>query len=351
MKNNLTCMNLSGTVGEILVANERVWIHQLLEDNPGLFDGFLAQSDEKIFKTMWHGEFPGKLLTGIAQTYLLRNDAQTKAVGERMVALFRQAQEPCGYLGPWPEHVRFDKDLPSCFDTEIWGKWDTWGQYHCIYGLYRWYQVTANPEALAIAVKALDHIYAYFIEGKKSFADQKWAECNFAVGHAFALFYEETGDERYLRAAEYIVKQDWKTQYFDFYTKSVLACDWLDAALEGVPFYASNQPRWESLYSLETLAVLYRITGEAVYKDAMDSLWWGMVRTDRHNTGSFGTGEGATGNPYGAGSETCNTVAWMAFSTDYLKLTGKACVADELELSLYGKPPLLYTSTISDGRF
>ena len=123
--------------------------------------------------------------------------------------------------------------------------------------------------------------------------------------------------------------------YHDFYTNSTLACNWLEAALDGIPFCHSPQKRWESLYTLTSLYTLYRIMGKQQYADAMESLWWGIVQYDRHNTGSFGTGEGATGDIYGTGSETCNTVAWMTFSTEYLKLSRNSYVADELELSLF----------------
>lgn len=331
LRNYITNMNLGGDVGAVLAANEASWIHKILADNPGLFDGFLNQRDGRIFKTMWHGEFPGKLLTGIAQTYLLHRDEETRKVGDAFVDYLKQSQEKDGYLGPWNERQRFEADVT---DTNL-GKWDTWGQYHCIYGLYRWYQVTGNQDALDVAIRALDHIYEHFIVGEVSIAAQNWAECNLAIGHAFAIFYEETGDERYLSAAERLVNQDWNDTYRDFYSNSTLCCGWMNAALAGKAYYESGQPRWEGLYALETLAVLYRITGKETYRKALDELWWGMYESDRHNTGSFGTGEGATGNLYGTGSETCNTVAWMAFSTDYLKISRDSRVADELELSFF----------------
>ena len=282
----LTNMHLGGAAGRILTANETNWLHVLLTDDPGLFDGFIDRDDDSIFKTMWHGEFPGKLLTGIAQTYLLNNDPETKRVDDAIAGKLKEVQEPDGYLGPWKKSVRYEADVAP----GSWGKWDTWGQYH-------------------------------FIAGGISIAAQNWAECNLAIGHAFALFYEETGEKRYLDAAVRIVDNDWNDEYPDFYSKKTLCCGWLNAALEGRAYYESGQPRWEGLYALETLASLYRITGEERFLRGLDGLWHGMRDNDRHNTGSFGTGEGATGDPFGAGSETCNTVAWMAFSTEYLKVT------------------------------
>ena len=331
LQNRLTNMHLDGAVGKILTANETNWLHAVLIDDPGLFDGFEDPEDDSVFRTMWHGEFPGKLLTGIAQTYLLNNDPETKRVGDAFADKLRSVQKPDGYLGPWKADVRYEADAAQ----GSWGKWDTWGQYHCIYGLYRWYQVTGNRAAFDTAKRALDNIYDHFIAGGISLAAQNWAECNLAVGHAFALFYEETGDNRYLSAAKRIVDHDWNDNYPDFYSKTTLCCGWLNAALEGKAYFESGQPRWEGLYALETLAALYRITGEENYLQALNELWRGMCENDRHNTGSFGTGEGATGDPYGAGSETCNTVAWMAFSTEYLKISRDPRVADELELSFF----------------
>lgn len=147
--------------------------------------------------------------------------------------------------------------------------------------------------------------------------------------------YEQTNEKKYIEAAEYIVNTEWKLEYLDFYSKKIVSPNWLDAALEGTIFGRSNQPRWESLYTLATLGPLYKVTGNEIYLKAFDSLWWGMVGYDRHNIGSFGTGEGATGNPYGNMSETCNTVAWSTLSTEYLKVTKNSYVADELEMSFY----------------
>ena len=330
-RNPLRKLSLQGKIGQILSANEATWLHSLLTANPGLLAGFADPYDPTIFKTMWHGEFPGKLLTGIAQTYLLGNHPATRELGDRLADGLRAVQETGGYLGPWPQETRFERDAV----TGVWGKWDTWGHYHCIYGLYRWYQVTGNQTALDTARRALDCVYDHFITGGISVASQKWTECNLAIAHAFALFYEETGDPRYLAAAERLVREDMTHLYPDFYTQTTLSCDWLNKALAGVPYHASGQPRWEGLYTLETFAVLYRVTGNEEYRHAVSSLWQGMAASDRHNTGSFGTGEGATGNLYGAGSETCNTVAWMAFTTDYLAMTRDPLAADELELSFF----------------
>ena len=55
LQNRLTNMHLGGEAGRILTANETNWLHALLTDNPGLFDGFINREDDSVFKTMWHG--------------------------------------------------------------------------------------------------------------------------------------------------------------------------------------------------------------------------------------------------------------------------------------------------------
>jgi uncharacterized protein len=325
-ENLLTNLNLGGHVGSLLASNDRLWLQNALKDNPNMFAAFADPERNDLAKCMWHGEFPGKILTGMAQTYRAFRNPATLEAGNQMVRMFKSVQGTDGYLGPWSKSTRFNGDT---------AKWDTWSQYHCIYGLYEWYKITGNHDALAIAIKAADCIYNYFIDGKQTFVSQNWAECNFAISHAFAILYQETHDKRYLEASEYIVLKEWKLTYNDFYTKRPLACDWLTAATEGKAFFQSNQRRWESLHTLMTLSTLYQITGKREFYDVLEHYWQSIIQYDRHNFGGFGTGEGATGELYGFGSETCSTVAWMAYSTEYLKLSKISYVADELEIAYY----------------
>jgi len=325
-QNLINNMNLGGYAGKRLASNESAWVHHVLENNPNMFEAFANPESNTLAKCNWHGEFPGKILTGMAQTLRAFHNPVTLSAGNKMVQMFKSVQGVDGYLGPWSASTRFDGDK---------NKWDTWGHYHCIYGLYQWYKVTNNQDALDVAIKAADCVYNYFIVGKKTFASQDWAECNFAISHTFAILYQETNDRRYLEACEQIVLNEWKYEYHDFYTNKTLACDWLGAVKEGKEFYQSSQPRWEGLHTILTLSPLYQITGNEEYYHALEHLWHSIVKYDRHNFGGFGTGEGAEGKPYIGGSETCNTVAWMAMSTEFLKLSKLSYVADELELSFY----------------
>ena len=78
-------LNLSGYPGICLRTNAEQWLCRVLENNPGLFDAFDDPENPEISKCMWHGEFPGKLLTGMAQAYLCLGTEQLFETGTQMV--------------------------------------------------------------------------------------------------------------------------------------------------------------------------------------------------------------------------------------------------------------------------
>ncbi len=103
-----------------------------------------------------------------------------------------------------------------------------------------------------------------------------------------------------------------------------------------MPFYKTPLPRWESLHDLQTLAELWRITGEPRYREALASHWRTIRQFDVRNSGAFSGGEQATGNAFAPTPiETCCTVAWMALSVDMLRLTGDIAAAEELERATF----------------
>jgi DUF1680 family protein len=227
-----------------------------------------------------------------------------------VVHAFIATQAGDGYLGPFPKASRLLRN------------WDLWGHYHALYALVLWHQHTGDPAALAAARKAADLVCHTYLDSGRSTVEAGDAEMNMAILTGMAMLHRVTGEPRYLRMAR-AVEKDWER-----------AGDYLRAGLAGGEYFESPRPRWESLHDLQGLAELWRITGEAKYRAAFIHHWRSIRRRDRRNTGAFSSGEQATGNPYAPTAiETCCTVAWMALTIDYLKLTGDPRAADELELS------------------
>ena len=323
-------MQIEGYLGKRLKNNECRWLQKAVEHNPAMMEMFRQRDSHPRCIVPWFGEYPGKLLTAMALTYRMSMDADTLAAGNALVEELASVQGEDGYLGPHPKDRRFNgpmhEDLTKVFGWHGNVLWDVWGHYHVIYGLYQWYKVTGNRQALTIACHAADSVYTYFIKEGRPFASAGEPDKNLTIGHALLLLYRETGEKTYLETALAVV-EEWKTA----------GCgNWLEAALAGLDFYQMELPRWEALHAVMTLSELYRLTGDITYYRAFEAIWKSIRRTDRHNDGGFSTGEGAAGDPYQFGAiENCCTVAWMAMSSDYLKLSHDSKVADELELSFF----------------
>ncbi len=306
-----------GPLGQRLEANRRQWILAAPAANPAMLQMF-RDRDRAPRRDLvpWAGEFAGKYLISGVQALRLSRDAELEAHLRRFVADLVATQDADGYLGPFPRDQRLTGK----------GLWDLWGQYHVMLGLYAWYRETGDRTALDACRRCADLFCRTFLDGPRRVLHAGSEEMNESSSHAFALLYRETGEPRYLRLLREIEK-DWETPP---------SGDYVRAALAGKPFYRTPKPRWESLHSIQAVAELYFLTGDARYRKAFEQTWWSIVEGDRHSTGGFSSGEQATGNPYDPRPiETCCTIAWMAVTLDFLRMPGDARAADELELATW----------------
>lgn len=303
----------AGFLSNRIRANIDNWLLPAPEANPGMIEMFRVRDRQPEPKLVpWAGEFAGKYLISAIQHLRLTDDSQLRKRVERVVDDLVSTQSPEGYLGPFPLKQR------------LRGNWDLWGHYHCMKALIMWREFSGSQSAWNAALKAADLICDTFLEGKLRVKDAGSPEMNMAVIHVMAELYRLTGNQRYWKMAKEIEK-DWET-----------AGDYLRKGLAGVEFYKIPSPRWESLHDLEGLFEMYRTTGEEQYAKALTNHWCSIARLDVHNTGGFSTGEQATGNAFAPGAiETCCTIAWMAYTLDYLRLTGDPAAADYFERALY----------------
>lgn len=301
----------SGPVGERVQANLENWLLRAPQANPGMLEMFRGRDRQPAPQLVpWAGEFVGKYLISAVQALRLSDDPRLREQVSRVVREFVATQAEDGYLGPFPKSDRLLKN------------WDLWGHYHAILALTMWHEYSGDTNALAAARRAADLVCATYLDTGRRVYDAGDHEMNMSILTAMALLHRLTGEPRYLRMAREVEK-DWER-----------AGDYLRAGLDGREFFRSPRPRWESLHDLQGLLEMYRITGEVKYRNAFVHHWRSIRRWDRRNTGGFSSGEQATGNPYAPSAiETCCTVAWMALTIDYLRLTGDPSAADDLELA------------------
>ena len=302
-----------GKIGERVDANVRNWICHAPAANPAMLEMF-AQRDRLPPPNLvdWAGEFVGKYLISGVQAMRMSDDACLRVtlsnVVDRLIAL--QAKD--GYLGPWPQKER------------LLGHWDLWGHYHVILGLLLWAETTGDTRALAAARRIGDLACKIYLDGNRSVFDAGSQEMNMSSLHGFALLYQKTRTPRYLALCEKIISELPK------------AGDYLNTGLQGVEFYKTPRPRWESLHALQGLAEMWRITGDERYKRAFLHHRASIRRFDVHNSGSFSSGEKATGNAFKEEAiETCCTIAWNAVMIDALRISGDPRIVDDLELTFY----------------
>ena len=227
------------------------------------------------------------------------------------MAAFIATQAEDGYLGPFPKAERLLKN------------WDLWGHYHALEALVLWHEHTGDPAALAAARQAADLVCRTYLDGGRRVLAAGDPEMNMddpdGAGHApsrdgrAALSANGARGGKGLGAGRAIT----------------CAPAWTAASIfnrRARAGRASTTCRdWSSCGASP---------GRRKYREAFIHHWRSIRRWDRHNTGAFSSGEQATGNPYApAAIETCCTVAWMALTADYLRLTGDPLAADELELA------------------
>jgi DUF1680 family protein len=301
----------AGPVGARIAANLDQWLLCAPRANPGMLEMFRLRDRQPAPQLVpWAGEFAGKYLVSAVLALRQIDHTGLRSHLSNFVAQLLTTQAEDGYLGPFPRSDRLLKH------------WDLWGHYHLMLGLLTWHQHTGDSAALNTCRRMADLICRTYLDGPRRVYDAGSHEMNMAIIHSLGWLYRLTGEPKYLRLMREIEK-DWER-----------AGDYLRTGLAGVEFYATPRPRWESLHDLQGLVELWRITGQAQYRQAFQHHWRSILRWDRHPSGGFSTGEQAVGSPYASGPiETCCTVAWLALSVDMLRLTGEALAADELELA------------------
>lgn len=309
-----------GVIGRRINANIENWLLVTPQRNPGLLAMFaereknVERDDVKNSNCLvpWAGEFVGKYLISAVQAMKMSDDPRLQKTVGNVVDRLLELQVADGYLGPWPKK------------EQLLGHWDLWGNYHIMLGLMMWSEQTGDERAMNAAKKIADLVSSTFLDTGRRVKSAGSEEMNMGMIHGLTLLYRKTGETRYLRMANEVLK--------DFEA----AGDYYRQGLKAEEYFRTPKPRWESLHSLQGLAELYQITGDEGYRRSFLNLWASMRRFDLRNTGGFSSHEQATGNPFlNDAIETCCVIAWQTVMLEALRLTGDSTIADDLELATF----------------
>ena len=318
---------------------------------------------EKTETRRWQTEFWGKYMHSAVPYAAYSGSERLRSNIDRGVNRILATQEPCGYIGNYPEDLRCGEG------------WDVWGMKYTLMGLLHYYdgtrsrskvEVEKGDRALNAAKRLCDYVIGEIGPGGKR-GRELWETGNWS-GYASSSIlepvmwlYRRTHEKRYL---------DFATSIVEGMTKPEKGPRLLDLALKGVSvadrddpaFRKKNSGDWAyvckygrgkayemmSCYQgmLDYVQVKSEESGAKGYKD--DPLFIAAVMTaedivkeEVNLAGGCACSEawfhGAKKQhrPHIHLQETCVTITWMRLCEKLLELTGDPKWADQIERTFY----------------
>lgn len=308
-------VHLGGYLGARVANSEK---NRLLDvDENDLLDAFERRD---VPHQDWQGEHVGKFLHAATLAWVYTGDAKLKQKIDRVTARFLNTQGTDGYLGTYPTAKR-------------WTSWDVWVHKYDLLGLLTLYRYTGSAPALAASRRIGDLLINTF-PAKKSIihAGEHMGMAATSVLEPIVLLYRTTGEPRYLKFAEYIVRS-WDEPGGPRIIQTLMTAK--SVAKTG------NGKAYEMLSNLVGLCELARATGNRGYLQPVVNAWQDITAHQLYITGTashyerFHDDYDLPNQPGANLGETCVTVTWIQMNTQLLRLTGDARYADELERSYY----------------
>lgn len=288
----------------------------------------------------WRSEYWGKLMRGAAITYRYTQDEELYQILEDSTRDLLTTQRADGRFSTYSEEAQFDG-------------WDIWGRKYIILGILHFYEIckdeSLKQEMLSAVMKHADYLLEKIGEGKHPITKTSthWGSMNScSVLEPMMRLYNETGEQRYLDFASYIV-QAGACELFDLFETAFE--DKMD------PHEYPVVKAYEMMSCFEGLLEYYRVTGIEKYKEAVVRFVRRVADSDISVIGCSGivhelfsnTTSMQTDTTYvGISQETCVTVTWMKLCTQLLWLTGDITYANYIETSVYNA---FYGSVNTDG--
>jgi DUF1680 family protein len=315
---------IKGHVGEKL---DQTYENRILAQN---VDDLIKPFSSRNESRMWQTEFWGKYLTSAVLAYKYRPEPALMRILKHAVNGIIATQTPDGYIGNYSQAHRLEE-------------WDIWGRKYTMLGLLDYYELTKDKASLASAIKVADHLIKEIaasdglIVNKGNYRGMAAS----SVLEPMLKLYRLTKKEKYLRFSKEIVRQ-WETpEGPNLIGKASVDVSKRYPKPDSWYSLAQGQKAYEMMSCYEGLLELYRVTGNPLYREAVEKTWANIRATEINVAGS-----GASEEMWFGGSklqtvavthfqETCVTVTWIKLNQQLLRLTGESKYADEIERSYY----------------
>ncbi len=302
----------------------------------GRLDNFKKAAGEK------EGKFEGiyfndsdvyKVLEGVAYALMLEEDAELEKKADQIIADIAGAQEENGYLDTY-----FTLNAPE----EKWTDMEKHEMYcggHLMEAAVAYKQATGKGVLLEVACRLADHYDSVFGPGK-----EHWVPGHEEVELGLIKLYRETGEERYLRLAKWLLEERGhgygKGEIWDKKEWGPAYCQ-DDKPVKDMSDVKGHAVRAMYLYAAMADIVILN-EKEEEYLKALDRLWESVVGRNMYVTGGIGQtkdNEGFT-QDYDlpndtAYCETCASVGMIYWNWRMNMLHADARYADIVEQELY----------------
>lgn len=288
----------------------------------------------KLTKGKFQSEYPFddsdlyKIIEGASFSLQTNPNAQLESRIDSVIHYIALAQEPDGYLytnrtidslhmHPWVGKKRWEKDPELSHELYNLG--------HLYEAAYAHYLATGKRSLLDIAIRSANLVDHDFGPGKLAYYPGHQV-----IEMGLAKLYRITGEERYLRLAQYFLDCRKNGEEYNQAHKPVVEQDKIVGhAVRATYMYAG-------------MADVSALTGNNSYQKAIDKIWNDLVETKFYVTGgigSAGTNEGFS-DPYllpnyTAYCETCASISNVFWNYRMFLLEGDSKYFDVLERTLY----------------
>ncbi|MEO7145947.1 MAG: beta-L-arabinofuranosidase domain-containing protein [Bryobacteraceae bacterium] len=257
------------------------------------------------------------------------DDPALRATFDRLTGIILAAQEPSGYLNTyWGDERRKAEEF-----TQMQRSHELYCLGHLTQAAIAYYRATGDRRLLDGAIKYVDYLVRDFGPEKRPLL----------TGHpefemAAIELYRTTGNRAYLRLAGYLLSG------VETGRLRITPAD-LKYMFSGKPFtertvFEGHAVR--AMYASSGATDYYAETGDAAYRQTLETLWRDLTGRKMYITGGVGSrsqGE-AFGEPYElpnaqAYGESCAAIGNMMWNYRMLAVTGEARFADVIERALY----------------
>ena len=318
----------------------------LVWDIDDLVRPFKLRQEERL----WQIEFWGKWYTSAQLAYdfypSAALDKRLKYAANELI----KTQDAEGSITTYKKDHEFKFNKTGGLGNAF-ASWDVWGRKYVLLGLMNEYNRTSDKKVLEAAKKHADYIIKNVGPGKREIVQIGcwYGLASSSILEPMVLLYRATADKKYLDFCEWIVKS-WETNPVkpDLVNKAIKGVSVYDMfqhpdAVEDKNNYMSygHSKAYEMMSCYEGLTELYRVTGNPIYREAVEkvirsirereiTVLGSAAMHERWNDGAF---EQQRVNPYWM--ETCVTATWIKFATQLLRLTGDVTFANDIETTAY----------------